>query len=379
MVELRKRKKWEKEQRSGMNGIVIPFRTRMSSNDEKHGGSVEQLRSFTPMPSPKASAFKPFSFTRCASPAPSAQANVSSNTETPESKEGRKWGAFSSPKSAVTSPFRKPTKLIGRKSVGKERLVPDDQEALRDDGSSFNTAAEPNRRNTAWFGRMATKLGGKSQPEPESPPPSEFTFPGRPKLQISVDRASSHGDVNLADNPISRNGASNSRWSASPDATQTTWSNILTPVKKTPPRAPIGLPNRPKPRHTPSDVESTFEVSLMAPPLHHGFDDSPSRQSARDMPPPPIKYPQLYPSQHLLAPPPPRHRRTSSVPWKVPNDSNSASITPVTRLLTTTHARQSSSVDPFVTPFDDEHRVTIAHSSHARKSIPTNPFNSVAL
>jgi hypothetical protein len=53
----------------------------------------------------------------------------------------------------------------------------------------------------------------------------------------------------------------------------------------------------------------------------------------------------------------------------------------VTRLLTTTHARRSSSVDPFVTPFDDEHRVTIAHAdaAGARKSVQTNPFAAVAV
>jgi hypothetical protein len=56
------------------------------------------------------------------------------------------------------------------------------------------------------------------------------------------------------------------------------------------------------------------------------------------------------------------------------------SVTPVTRLLTTTHARKSSGVgwadvDPFVTPFDDERRVRIEEpASVARKSIPTNPF-----
>ncbi|PPR02984.1 hypothetical protein CVT26_004928 [Gymnopilus dilepis] len=53
------------------------------------------------------------------------------------------------------------------------------------------------------------------------------------------------------------------------------------------------------------------------------------------------------------------------------------SLTPVTRLLPTTHARGSSTVvNPFITPFDDEHRVRISHptGAGARKSIPTNPF-----
>ncbi|KAF9460713.1 hypothetical protein BDZ94DRAFT_1311228 [Collybia nuda] len=369
-VELRKRRKWEKEQRSGINGIVIPFRTGMSSGDEKRNDTAEGLCSLTPMPSPKPSVFDRFAFARTVPPAP-IQSETLPNVGTVENK-GKKWGTFLSPQTMAASLPYKPTRRVGRKPVAKELLVSDHQE-VGDDVSSFNSAAEPNRRNTAWFARMATKLGGK-QPEAELPSPSELSFP-RSQLQINVDRASSH--VN-SPNLVTENSALNSRWSASPDATQTSWSNILVPTQKTPPYPRVELPSRPKPRHTPSDVESTLGVSLMAPPLHHGFDASPSRQNTRNIPPPSIKYSQLYPSQRL-APPPPRHRRTSSVPWKVPDDNNSTSITPVTRLLTTTHARKSSSVDPFVTPFDDEHRVTIAHPHYMRKSIPTNPFNAIAL
>ena len=51
-------------------------------------------------------------------------------------------------------------------------------------------------------------------------------------------------------------------------------------------------------------------------------------------------------------------------------------LTPVTQMLTTTHARQSSLVNPFITPFDDEHRVQIDYPTGmgARKSMATNPF-----
>lgn len=87
--------------------------------------------------------------------------------------------------------------------------------------------------------------------------------------------------------------------------------------------------------------------------------------------------------------------------WRVtnaaPGDSASSSVTsfsfvvdkdnhaemmetskiPATRLLTTHHARASSNaVNPFITPFDDEHRVQIDHPTGmgARKSMATNPF-----
>jgi hypothetical protein len=38
-------------------------------------------------------------------------------------------------------------------------------------------------------------------------------------------------------------------------------------------------------------------------------------------------------------------------------------------------------VNPFITPFDDEHRVMIDHPTEAarRKSIPTNPFTGHAV
>ncbi|KAF8915586.1 hypothetical protein CPB85DRAFT_1560203, partial [Mucidula mucida] len=53
------------------------------------------------------------------------------------------------------------------------------------------------------------------------------------------------------------------------------------------------------------------------------------------------------------------HRRSFSDSAWLKNDSASA--------------RKSTAVNPFVTPFDDEHQVTIKHAD-ARKSIPTNPF-----
>jgi len=86
-----------------------------------------------------------------------------------------------------------------------------------------------------------------------------------------------------------------------------------------------------------------------------------------------------YIQPRALASPPRKHRHSESssvTDWKMPSD-NDKLITPVTQSLTTMHARQSSNVNPFVTPFDDEHRVTIDHASHAsdvRRSIPRNPF-----
>lgn len=49
---------------------------------------------------------------------------------------------------------------------------------------------------------------------------------------------------------------------------------------------------------------------------------------------------------------------------------------PNSRFLTASHGRQSSLVNPFISPFDDEHQVKISRDpdAHLRKSLQTSPF-----
>jgi hypothetical protein len=156
---------------------------------------------------------------------------------------------------------------------------------------------------------------------------------------------------------------------------------------------PPGLPFRSKPHHNtsvPSDIDSVYADSMIVPvkptplslPLHYGFDRSRSRSGpgAQTPPtPPPMNSWTYYVQPRTLASPPHKHRHSKSLSvtdWKMPSN-NDKLITPVMRSLTTMHACQSSNVNPFVTPFDDEHCVTIDHASHAsdvRRSIPRNPF-----
>jgi hypothetical protein len=160
------------------------------------------------------------------------------------------------------------------------------------------------------------------------------------------------------------------------------------------------------------DASSLYDVSRasipavhptpLAMPLHSGF-DVPRKQAILPNHPAmskPSPLPQTTHRRSISVPPvadAPSRRltvRNGDVPSpQTPNDpfsdvyklapptSDPSPSTPVTRLLTTTHARRSSSVDPFVTPFDDEHRVTIAHADHAgaRKSVQTNPFAAIAV
>ena len=411
LVEGRKRRRWEREQRAGIDGIVVPYKVGMQAGDEKVGGaSRTDLPSFTPMPSPKAGGFNPFFLNHAAPSAESDDASHSRSLESLKKPQSEKsWDSFFGKKSRgklTPGAISKPMKLmaIGQKAMGKERFVSDNEPSHEE--SSSSEQSQQGNRSTAWFGRIAGMLGRK-QPESTGSTSDQGSFRERtrPNLRISIDRASSVrpefprlDNDHASDNSRDQNGL-NSRWSASPDPTRhlTPWMNHITPTKSLHQQnRPPGLPFHPKPRHNasvPSDVDSVYADSMIVPvkpaplalPLHHGFDRSRSRSGpgARTPPtPPPMNSPTYYLHPRALAPPPRKHRRSSSVPdWKMPND-NDKSITPVTRLLTTMHARQSSNVNPFVTPFDDEHRVTIDHASHAsdvRRSIPTNPFDAIAL
>ena len=108
----------------------------------------------------------------------------------------------------------------------------------------------------------------------------------------------------------------------------------------------------------PQDVTESQRSSAMPLPLYYGYDrpaDAPLQQA-----------PQPHQQQQYLRPPP-FHVRSQRASPVDPDTS-----TPVTRHLATNHARKSSqAVDPFVTPFDDEHA--------ARPRPSSNPFVAVAM
>jgi hypothetical protein len=128
----------------------------------------------------------------------------------------------------------------------------------------------------------------------------------------------------------------------------------------------------------PTDVTREDDLSSALPtamdptpfprPVHYGFVpiESPSDQPSKQR----ITSSAIYfrTDEHHLQVPSMNHRRSSSVPG-IP-------VSPTTRLLTQTHARKSSSIDPannpFATPFDDEYAVT----AHARKSSSADPTNN---
>lgn len=381
LLKNRRRRRYELEQRSGMKGIVVPFRSGVESENEK--GAVQDLPSFTPLPSPSRSAFKPFWASRSNSP----MGNQPSGSAESFGIQKEGWDDF--PPKPIESSVKKPSRLmtIGRKAIGKERVKANGGEEST--SSSEKSPPDEGIRSTTWFGKFTTLWTKK---EPQSSEFWEQPSRGRPKLQINVQRDSADAGSNSYGSH-----AMQSRWSASPNATQTSWGNIMSPSKKTSTttaatlQTPFGFSTRKPgvPSHQSYDSFSSTTLNSGAPaslplPLYHGFSGSQSRPSAHaeattterknSFPPPPFA---SHRTSKLPNPPFDEHRRTSTL--RVMNPSyKSPDYTvamPASRLLTTTDARHSSLINPFITPFDDEHRVTIDNNPiSARQSIPTNPF-----
>ena len=446
----RGRRKWEREQRSGVITIgQITPQDFTSSRDEKQG-----FRSFTPLPEPRGSAFKPFWPSRSNSPMTgSPSSSMESVVQNDFSKS--EYSTTSSP-----APQKKAAKLlaIGRKVMGRERLKKDGADEDAAPRLINDSSMEEHHKSTPWYTKMAWMTTKKENPQilvqgndDDIWDPSAVIHKERepPKLQVYTEKG-----LLVDHNPVSPyqqhedEHLTRSRWSSSPDANQTSWMKIMSPTKKlstlptlvspppttnvsTPdsPHEPIiGIPIRTSIQHTdfsldlgpvyqdPITIRPSYEnptpvmtkEPILPMPLYNGFDrsrmqtqplsirrnfPSPLRPNQEPPPPPPLKSPRRYELQNSLAPPSDRHShspstRTTSQQWRItngaPSDRSSASsmdmtepsITPVTRLLTTTHARHSSNgINPFITPFDDEHKVKIENvPAHMRKSMQTSPF-----
>ncbi|KAF7356888.1 Plasma membrane fusion protein PRM1 [Mycena venus] len=432
-VEKRRRRKWEREQRSLPMAEEKGFGSGSGSGSGNIANEHSDLPSFTPLPSPKlGGSFNPFAFGRSASPKPPKNAD-SGSMNSFEKSNNRSWDTFfDKPKSSrsniTTKEISKPMKLISFGRRGREVFVGDRRAPTPLSTTEELEPDQSGRRTTKWFARVAGLLGKPQQsptiePYPEFSPNRNSGARVRPTLRITV--ASDLASEAEHNAPVPQQlDNDRSRWSVSPENTARApirpWTGLMSPTTgawrhKHKPSVPSNVNSM--------DVNSLYDVSRasvpagqptpLAMPLHSGF-DVPRKQAI---------LPQ-HPAIFTPAPgPETRHRRSISVP--APTDAynynhdlrasrrltvrNAADVpppvstptqtpnnpfsdvhqlavpandpqpsTPVTRLLTTTHARRSSSVNPFVTPFDDEHRVTIAHSD-ARKSVQTNPFTAVAV
>ncbi|KAF5380251.1 hypothetical protein D9757_008198 [Collybiopsis confluens] len=340
-MERRKEKKWEREQRGGVDGLVVPFRLGQPNGENL---KTDHL-AYRPQP-PGAFLLNPAPHPFGSSKAPRATGTGS----------GKTWqNSFGTPHSR-----RKPFPTISKPFKLMSILGPNRDRNGLDNGSE-DVLAEGNN----WLSRVTGSFGKKtSDSETSDSPAAVETSSPRPHLRISIDRASSLGAVAEGGNEP------NSRWSTSPDVTRMApWMGMLSPTRRSYDHGPPVKRSNP---NVPSDVtRSLYEnpevvaATPLAPPLHHGFNG---------VVPQPITN---FGSTTSLVPPKDQYRGLTAVP-QAPAGS---SVTPVTRFLTSNSARRSSNVDPFATPFDDEHQVTI-HRAPPRQSYqthPTNPFTVMAM
>ncbi|PFH53747.1 hypothetical protein AMATHDRAFT_54233 [Amanita thiersii Skay4041] len=411
--ESRGRRRWEKEQRSGIDGVVVPFRTKGGSMDEKQqqfdsgfgapgggAGGLLQLKAFTPLPSP-------YGGSRAVSPAgsgpsPSVQHRYSRSDETLVFNRAAGVGdgrdSFFGGRGERTVPHGP--------SV-KERLMAVGRKA--------------SARGPGWLQKMASRLDKDNKPAIESEPAVEDS---RPKLTLTTDTGSS--PAALASNNEKGEDGLYSHWSASTEESRPTKKIIANLTYLPLPTPPLPPPSRPiggrsspaassrslspsglSPQRRKNDREEAVTVAPI--PLYQGFTAPQTQLSpvrGRLSPPPPVvdwdneyKKSEAWPVTPPLntgarkvkrKPSPPtlavsfnstaanNASTTSTGGRKQSTDSDGGesggSVTPVTRLLTTTPSRRSSSaMNPFMTPFDDEYQMQ--QKTRKTTSSVTDPFS----
>jgi hypothetical protein len=349
-VEERRKRKWQREKRAGISDIVVPFR----GDTETKGGQESELPSFTPLPSPK----RGLNFFNRST---NTKANPSGSLSDADDKSYNSSLKHEPVESIVHKPISTPMKLmaIGRKAMGKEKFVGDGE---RTRGTS---PADSEVKGTSWFGRV------KGLVRREEPAQDIAPIRTRPILRITVDKpVDSGGPAAPAYDHTARDYVPPSAWSISPDPVNSKpWVNHMLSSKSDPSRL---RPPRRKPS-VPSDVDSTYTDSIPSLPWKPAPLVIP-RSERRVIPghhspsPPPSRSP-VYQTQYA------RRLRPPQVPSRPQMDRRSSTVpssTPVTRLFTTTPARKSSAIDPFATPFDDDHAAVPV-------PVPTtaNPFMAI--
>lgn len=366
-VEAYRRRKWKKEQRAGVDGLVVPFRDR----DAPGGGILSRGNSLggQTMVHPDTSSkhnVSAFDDEKLAPP----QHPLYSRTPAYE----RSWDSFLDHASAESEenagPLRisRPMKLmaLGRRVTRRETRVPDEEKLARTPGDG--EVDERQRPNLFDRVRGVFWKHGDDEEDGEEPAgeKAQMREKAKPPLTIDISHASLKAHDEAGPDNSLQEPAPVSAWSVSPGPPpKLPWMPAIRPTKKVglPPHPPL----HPKSRRPAASDSEAVPVPLPAPlpqipvaiPLYHGFEQPPTT--------PPTRTEWLVPPMH------PTRQATLD-----PDTS-----TPVTRLLTTTHARQSSqAVDPFATPFDDEHQAmsptSPADPFTVRAKRSTNPFAAMA-
>ncbi|KAG1762866.1 hypothetical protein EDD22DRAFT_889353 [Suillus occidentalis] len=344
------------------------------SKDSEKGEKTPDmgLRSFTPLPEPR-SAFSLNPFGRSAN----------HPLKSLEPRFEKSWDSFFREGAEPKVEQQQQPSMLSRTISRPMRLMALGKKKNADSGDDFSHV-EDEQPKSHWFKPMTNFFTKKAAPAEEFVVDRPMSRPPRPQLTISTVHAASFKPDDLPhieQSPTREEPAS--AWSVSPTPPTLPWTkNTVAPAKN--PALP-SISFSPPPLHpeqrrkasVPTDVgpfdEYGFtppqakEPSPLAMPLHHAFEQMPKQHATVPL--------TLYPSQvqaallankPAMAPPQP-----GLAPSSLPK-----SVAPVTRLLTTTHARKSSStINPFATPFDDD---AIAVSPTQTKST-TNSFAGFAL
>ncbi|KZT22231.1 hypothetical protein NEOLEDRAFT_1164276 [Neolentinus lepideus HHB14362 ss-1] len=400
-----RRRKWRREQREGLDGTVYPFHPSQEEFANEKGDEKDShvdLPSFTPMPSPRPG-LNPFR-SSSGNNAPRSEKHLTAAADHPlnqlHPQFEKSWDSFldhsvQSHESLVEPEGRSSSP---KKFLGIGRRTPNVQESSAMTPADSDITHETGNRG--WLNNMTSVFWRKKQVHEERPSAETDSVRARskPNLTVSTDRP-----VIPAIETTSPSNEPSSAWSVSPGPPRAPWLNVIMPTKNR--KSITSVPAfRPKPRRNasvPTDVNSKYDhmvVNIEEParssqstpltiPIHHAFQQRQDAGYASSD----LRTQYVFPrprQSHNLGPPIDRHKRNSSVPVQLLSapvrttyveastpGQVSESSTPVTRLLTTTHARHSShAVDPFVTPFDDEARPLTSPGSAGR-----NPFTAVAL
>ena len=427
-LEKRRRRKWQREQRNGIDGLIVPMRERPS--DEKRSLDIPSRQAtplpppFTPLPTPRENASRPFaSFSANGSPAGSSSRSIDHEFEPTHPRFRSDETLVMNVNDGNTHPMAeksneesRPVKTldklraIGKKVVNREYSGGNDTRQREVKDSENGDDMENGRR--AWLRRVASKLG-KNANGLEAPSQS-----------VPREELAPRGEEAVATSPSSAGGLK-SRWSNDTTPTDTSPWKLGTANRRVAPLPPVPpmstLPLRPaRPPVSPGldaeglmhDQGSRSSMSTkptIAPvPIHHAF------VGAAPKPPQPSVFD--WSTRSGFPPPPSRNDRskkplpmisTSALSSAVSNstDPPEFAVFPVTkplqlsaklpghnqwsqecgtghesndvmRLLTARKAHRTT--NPFISPFDDEHRVTIRTDNPARSSVATNPFASSA-
>lgn len=402
-VEAYKKRKWQREQRAGIEGVVVPFRNighgragSSTSRDEKSQDGHDEaahprvdLPTFTPLPSPK-----PKYFSGLKSPVYPDSNRLQPPLQHPLNNRNsafqRSWESLMDQANPIapaseSKPYKisAPMKLMAMRSRSSE----DEEKA----GAS-------ERESGTWLGRFTSAFWKREQAKqeqqpvagPSSPPSitSSMTERPRPQLTIAVPPSIDEEPEPVSADPSRPTRQSTletpvptSAWSVSPR--KHSWLPSIPTLK------PLYRKSRPA-ASIPSDVHSTadsYGVPLrrtmrstmqFAVPLHHGFEHPVPPTITPPSPPPMISpvYGQVTPREDQDYTSPTVFSRQSQIPliFRAQHPHNLMMTQP-----TQQPRRSTQVVNPFATPFDDEHGVVepsppyISHSS-ARKSNSTNPF-----